>query len=82
MQASFTLRRFLFWSASGVIQVKWAVHIISFITDNLLRNANKVTLELGSLIICILAAIFHDYCQVDVEQLAMSLRAIIVTESL
>lgn len=37
---------------------------------------------LSSIIICILAAIFHDYCQVDVEVLAMSLCAIIVPESL
>lgn len=37
---------------------------------------------LSCVIICIRAAIFHDYCQADVEQLAMSLLAIIVTESL
>lgn len=37
---------------------------------------------LSCIIICIRAAIFHDYCQVDVEQYAMSLFAIILTESL
>lgn len=36
---------------------------------------------LSSTIICIPAEIFHDQCQVDIEQLAMSLCSI-VTESL
>lgn len=63
---------------------------IWYVTEHLYSSEPEIglpilfmdTTGLSSIIICIPAAIFHDYCQVDVEQLVMSLCAIIVTESL